>query len=205
MGVDFPWISTAISRGTSRNGFGTIVSFPSGIPSGNPPYGTIIGSGSEGNQLYWEYAGGTPNGYFVYATVPYLIKADGNGGSFLEYGASTETATFNEVIDDSTLGTSGMTRIIYKGDGLYSECQIYEPIGGTQNGGTLYIDIEYESGYFYYSITAGYWYSQDFSDGFCGTTTVTDNDWFDYGIEIYNSGGVYYYSDGIGGYYSETP
>jgi hypothetical protein len=179
------------------------VSFPSGIPSGNPPYGTIIGSGSEGNQLYWEYAGGTPNGYFVYGTVPYLIKADGNGGSFLEFGTSTETATFNQVIDNSTLGTGGMSRIIYKGGGLYSECNIQDPIGGTQNSGTLYIDID-SDGYLISGVTAGYWESQDWHDGFCGTTTVTNNDWFDNGTFIYTYGSYNYYSDGVGGYYSET-
>jgi hypothetical protein len=178
------------------------VSFPSGIPSGNPPYGTIIGNGTEGLYLSWEYAGGTPNGSFQYGTVPYLIKADGNGGSFNEYGTSTETATFNQVIDNSTLGTGGMSRIIYKGDGLYSECNIQDPIGGTQNSGTLKLNIEYESGYFYYDITVGYWESQDWHDGFCGTTTITNNDWFDYGTQIYEDSLAYYYSDGVGSYYS---
>jgi hypothetical protein len=201
MGVEFHWISTAISRGGSNNGFGTIVSFPSGIPSGNPPYGTIIGSGSEGNQLYWEYAGGTPNGYFVYGTVPYLIKADGNGGSFLEFGTSTETATFNQVIDNSTLGTGGMSRIIYKGGGLYSECNIQDPIGGTQSSGNLYINV-YDVDGISWSVTAGVFESQDWHDGFCGTTTITNNSWYSYGTQIFEDVSYYYQSDGAGSYFS---
>ena len=70
MGVDLHRIGFGISSGFSRNGFGTIVSFPSG-PS-YPPYGTFISGGTGSNVFYADGAGGTFNietiNYYSYGT-----------------------------------------------------------------------------------------------------------------------------------------
>lgn len=201
MGVDFNRIGLGISSGTSRTGFGTIVSYPSGPAPENPPYGTYLGVGTEDLSMYWEYVGDTSNnGYFVYGYQDYTIYADGVGGTYIVYSLSpyTETAAFNQVIDS----TGANSRIIYKGDGTYSDCNIADYIGGTENSGTVYTDIEYESGYWLYNVVLGTWDSLDYTDGFCGVTTVTTYNYIPYGTEVANAGSTYYYSDGAGGYYS---
>lgn len=186
------------------DGFGTgsfVFGEVAGEPLENPPYGTYLGVGTEDLSLYWEYVGdGANNGNFVYGYQDYTIYADGVGGSYIVYSLSpyTETATFNQVINAT--GTS--SRIIYKGDGTYSDCNFADYIGGTENSGTVYVDIEYESGFWLYNVVLGTWNSLDYTDGFCGVTTVTTYNYLPYGTEVANAGSTYYYSDGAGGYYS---
>ena len=180
---------------------GASVYAPSGPAPENPPYGTYLGVGTEDLSMYWEYVGDTSNnGYFVYGYQDYTIYADGDGGSYIVFSPSpyTETATFNQVINST--GTT--SRIIYKGNGTYSDCNLAGNIPGTENSGTVYVDIEYESGFFIYNVVLGTWDSVSYNDGFCEVSTITTYNYLPYGTEVANFGSTYYYSDGVGGYYS---
>lgn len=80
MGVDFHWIGTTISSGSSHNGFSKIVSFPS--VAGFPAYGTEI------SRAYnTPYSAGsimvTVNGVNYYSQfADFVTYADGAGGTF---------------------------------------------------------------------------------------------------------------------------
>ncbi|CAB4143921.1 hypothetical protein UFOVP460_8 [uncultured Caudovirales phage] len=90
MGVDFNRIDLGISSGSSRNGFGTIVSNPSTSGGSFPPYGTLIQTLS--NYTYPIAEGGSsfvdPNNGMINipnqkCTVDEL--ANGTGGVFLDW------------------------------------------------------------------------------------------------------------------------
>lgn len=180
--------------GTGSFVFGEVATGSGGFP----PFGTILGSGQEPLTLYWYYASDTSNdGNFQYGYANYNIVADGVGGSFISYGSNVLTATYNEVIDDDPAVT--LTRIIYKGDGLWSECNRAGNVGGTENSGTAYVYIsEPASDY-----PVGSWTSILVNDGVCGTSTQYTYSYDPYGTFITSYGDYNYYSDGVGSYYSE--
>lgn len=207
MGVDLHRIGTGISSGSSHNGFGSIVSFPaSGGGGGGPPaYGTVLGSGNEDLNVNWNYSDNSRSGQFVWGYTGYLVKADGFGGTFIDYsGNNTETATHNQVMDDYEF--KPYTRIIYKGGsgyeaGTWNECQRAGIETGSSGGGTYSVNINGNS----YSV--GSYMTVEKSDGYCGTYNDTTNDYYPYGTYIttwYNyASDVTYdsYCDGYGGYY----
>jgi hypothetical protein len=127
MGVDFHWISTAISRGGSNNGFGTIVSFPSAPSGGGCP------------------AAGTPTGSVVTQTYE-----DGSTVYVTQLGSSykNQNADF-AVLNDGTCGTyvstSSPSNIVFKPNGtLVANGSWYEyTVGSTVTVlGTAYYSQE---------------------------------------------------------------
>ena len=217
MGVDLHRIGTGISSGTSRTGFGTIVSFPS-VGSGFPAYGTILSTGSEPVTSNFTYAE-SPNttGQFIWGSFPAYTRADGAGGSYLDlttgYSLGTETATFNQVMDDTVAQSD--YRIIYKGGsgftdpaaGTWSECHRAGTTGsGTSGNLELYIS-ELSTTY-----QSGTYYTIEMYDGVCGVYNITVNNYYAYGTSItsvysyYDSENMvdvyaYYWWDGAGGFY----
>lgn len=190
-----------IGRSISASGGGVVSACSqknTSVPPSNPPYGTIIGSGSIDNQLNWTYSDSTGGlGFFTFGVTGYNVVADGGGGSFNDYVSYTETATYNQIIDDNIDGHPDY-RIIYKGyNGSWSECHRVAATGNTSSG-TSYIWINGTD------IAAGTYLSEEFYDGLCGTYNNTNNSWYSYGTPLFGDSQYNYYSDGMGGYYTES-
>ena len=213
MGVDLHPISTGISSGSSRNGFGKIVSFPS-VPS-FPAYGTILSTGSEPVTSSFTYTAESPytTGSFTWGSFPAYTRADGVGGSYLDlttgYSLGTETAVYNQVMDDIVL--QPLTRIIYKGGsgfteasaGTWSQCYRSGEETGNDTNGNVYVNIagnDYATGTFE---------TVSIANGICGETFNTTYDYSSYTYGTYiaswydNASSTTYdsYMDGAGGYY----
>jgi len=216
MSVDLHRIGTGISSGSSRNGFGNIVSFPSVAPS-FPPYGTLISTGTEPVTLNFTYAEDPyTTGSFQWGSFPYYTRADGAGGTYLDfstgYSLGTETATFNQVVDDTVAQTN--YRIIYKGGsgftdplaGTWSECLRMDYTTGNTGSGDTYVNINSTN------YISGSYTSVERANGTCGVVNEYSYSYTSYGTFIfdeysyYDSGNMvdvyaYYYHDGAGGYY----
>lgn len=216
MSVDLHWIRTTISSGVSHSGIGRIVSSPSGGSGGgeNPPYGTILSTGIEPVTSSFTYADSPySTGSFSWGSYPYYTRADGAGGSYLDfttgYSLGTETATFNQVMNDDVLQVN--SRIIYKGGsgftdpsaGTWSECLRVDFLTGNSGMGYVYANIngtDYQTGSYSYvergNGTCGVYndYTYDYSAYPYGTYLTT---WYDFASSTtYDS-----YADGAGGYY----
>jgi hypothetical protein len=187
MGVDLHRIGTTISRGTSNNGFGTIVSFPSVAPS-FPEYGELLETLTA--QEYPISEGGS---YLTINAVNYPIQvadvdrlADGVGGSFLDWtnisnvayksnGNTITTASGSHFVTINGINYSVgsyTTTYYHDGSGGYYELtdNSYSTYGtylAGQNGVTSYINIagtDYANGSYdinYYSDGAGSYYSSN--------------------------------------------
>jgi len=86
MAVNLHRISTGISSGSSRNGFGNIVSFPS-VPAGFPAYGTVLSTASGvtyEQAIYEAYSAFLVNNVYTYNCDVNTV-ADGVGGSFIDW------------------------------------------------------------------------------------------------------------------------
>jgi hypothetical protein len=186
---------------TGHPGGSSVFTLP--VTGGFPPYGTELGSGNEPRTLNWSYTTGGRNGTFEWGYTPYIQRADGVGGSFLDYGTTVKTTYGGYVIDDSEF--EAFYRIIYRGypyDNSWSECHRSGPTG-SGNGGDLSIYIYGPN----QSYVIGSFSSTEMHDGTCGTYNDTVNTWFPYGTYIttwYDSSSGYtydYYADGAGGYY----
>jgi hypothetical protein len=96
MGVDFNWIGTTISSGSSHNGFGKIVSFPS-VPAGFPAAGSYNSTLTD--VTYPIVNGGAS---VEVDTVAYpsqfcdvTVKNDGSGGTYTDWGTATDIQYFD--------------------------------------------------------------------------------------------------------------
>ena len=212
MGVDLHRIGTGISSGTSRNGFGTIVSFPS-APS-FPAYGTILSTGSESVTSSFTYAESPyTTGSFTWGSFPSYTRADGVGGSYLDsttgYSLGTEAIAYNVSVNDNVNQVN--TRIIYKGGsgfteasaGTWSECLRSGVATGNSDNGSVTVTIN-GNGY-----QTGSYSSVEYGNGVCGVynTTTYDYSSYPYGTHLTtwydNAASTTYdsYADGAGGYY----
>ena len=194
MGVDFNRIGFGISSGTSRNGFDTIVSFPS-VPAGNPAEGTILST------LYATTYPVSEGGQTVY--IPELINtyenqncdvnvvADGSGGSYTDWANVTNVVYKTNFIENYNFSGSN---------------SISTPVGNFTIASWDSLDI-YHDGMGGYSTTpvnpvnasAGDYIGNDPSNG-NGELEVPsgNNTFFAYG----SFSGTNYYYDGMGGYYT---
>jgi len=199
MGVDFHWIGTTISSGSSHNGFGKIVSFPS-VPAGFPAAGTIL------ETLYqYEYMvaeGGsevyvTPlDAYYPSQTVTIDRLANGSGGSYLDWNNERDAAykTNGTLIYTNASAGTGYIAIAELGGGDY-EAYSYTSISYFHDGGGSY--YTYYNGIVY--TAAGYYYGGD------GTSFTTGS-----AVEVPSGSGNYFddktademaaTADGSGGY-----
>lgn len=185
MGVDLHRIGTGISSGTSRNGFNSIVSFPS-VTVSFPAAGTF-------NSWLYDVTYPIVNGggsvtpqstAYPSQFCDVQVKNDGAGGTYTDWTTATDVQYFAY------------------GVGIYTDTgDAYVSIGtscnGTQNilGGSYSNDYIHD-GYGSYASTGGYsWYSN-------GTPLFSETCDFDDGM-----GGTYsfyyaYAADGYGGYYT---
>jgi hypothetical protein len=141
MGVDLHRIGFGISSGTSRTGFGTIVSFPSG-PASFPVAGTILST-----NYYYSYPISEGGNYFTYnsqdwesQTVTVDVIADGSGGSSLDWSNERDVAnkafgigvTF--VVDNHAVGSTEVP----SGSGNYYTQGIQEGYNSFHDGSGSY-------------------------------------------------------------------
>lgn len=186
MGVDLHRIGFGISSGTSRTGFGTIVSFPSVVVS-YPAAGTF-------NSWLYDVAypiaeGGasvSPNGttYYPSQFCDVQVKNNGSGGTYTDWATATDVQYYAWGVE------------------IYSETgnayiSITTSCNGTQNivGGTS-TTVYNHDGTGGYAMTGGNnWYSNG-TFLYSETCTYDDGTGSTYDI-TYN-----YAADGSGGYYS---
>jgi hypothetical protein len=229
MGVDFHWIGTTISSGSSHNGFGKIVSFPS-VPASFPPAGsfnsTLFGATypiAQGGQAVT-----IPNGDYPNEVCDVDVLNDGSGGTYVDWSsvrsvfyASTDTIIYTDSVSGSydiyitelsenyQSFTYTGTNWLHDGSGSYSTTYAgvsYKPINYYYGGDGNYITsnpVEVPSG------SASYYPSKEASetaalaDGNGGYTWLPYNStFFTYGTYIYSDGSNTYYWDGNGGYYT---
>lgn len=181
-------------------GKGFNLTFP---PTGSitfPPYGTVLAWGNSPNTLTYSFASHL-NTYFQFdwGNHDYSVIADGVGGSFIAEGNVSDTTAYNYVIRDDA-DYSSDSRIIYKGNGSWSECAKYGIATGTGGTGTAYV---YVSEVGYDVVVGGYDWSEIY-DGFCSTTYSYSYSYYPYGTWIVGYSGGDAYSDGNGSYYTQS-
>lgn len=188
--------------GSSR-GAGSFVSTPpSGGGSGFPPYGTVLDSGTDTLTLEYIY-GNYPNssGTFNWGVNNWVTIADGEGGSITGSTGVTDNYELNYVISD--IESQVETRIIYLGNGNWAEYQRNGiPTGDTYTT-TIFQDInDYTYGIFISGVDFGSMLETVYHDGFGGTYSTYDYNWYMSGTWLAGAGEYgSYYSDGYGGWY----
>lgn len=225
MAINLHWIGTAISSGVSHNGFGAIVSFPTG-GGGFPAYGTY-----NSTLTGVPYLAGT---YYVIQSVAYyeqyadyIVKNDGVGGTYTDYATASNIQynvgnflyTTNETHDGSSV-------TLPHGLGTFPTVQ-YAGYDYTWNGSGGYVQIDYSANFTYsgqigandyvntQSTAGGYYVSVAGSNFLNGKYTyyyITgagmygasdyNGSYYSYGTYIWDDGMSTYYWDGNGGYYS---
>lgn len=186
MGVDFNRISFGISSGTSRTGFSSIVSFPSG-PS-FPAAGTI--TGYTGLQEYPIVNGGTYfNNPFGGGSVPnqnatFAIRADGSGGTYTDFGTTGSTAYKPPGIFATDTGNPTVLYINISGSDYY--------------GGNSYPAYSHDGSGYYNSVTSTVWSAYGTTLHSVSNQALINGDYYDNGTSSE------YKSDGNGGWYSIT-
>lgn len=230
MGVDFHWIGTTISSGSSHNGFGKIVSFPS-VPASFPPYGTLLET-----LVGQEYPIANGGAVVTVNSIDYPSQnatvdrlADGSGGSFLDWANLRDVAykPYETLIyTDSNAGTAN----VYVSE-LGTDYEAYSYTGseyrhdGSGSFYSAYIGITYKpSGYYYggdgtpfttgtsveVPVASGNWFYNQTADETAAIANGSGGyNWTGYNVQFYpygtyitNDGTNSYYWDGTGGFYS---
>ena len=184
MGVDLHRIGTGISSGTSRTGFGTIVSFRS-APS-FPAYGTF---NSWSYDVTYPIANGgasvTPSSTaYPSQFCDVQVKNDGAGGTYTDWSTATDIQYFAASTQfESTTGNA------------------YISISTSCNGSQSVVAGSSTTAY-YHDGSGGYTTAGGYSWSSYGTSLFSETCTFDDG-----NGGTYdvsygYYSDSYGGYYT---
>jgi len=193
MGVDLNRIGFGISSGTSRNGFGNIVSFPS-VPAGNPAEGTILSTlyattypvAQGGLELFV----GALGNYYASQNCDVNVVADGSGGSYTDWVNATNVVYKTTYIgNDGTAGGNSITTPV--GDFTHTSWDSLNYYhDGTGSFSTSPVNL--------YSAGAGTYIGQDTSGGNLQIAVPSSNGDYQYGTY---DGSNYYY-DGTGGYYT---
>ena len=187
MGVDLHRIGLGISSGVSRTGFGTIVSFPSELPS-FPEYGTLLET-LVGQEYPIAEGGGevTISGTTYPNQIADVNKlADGTGGFFLDW------ANVSNVIYRG----SGVTITTASGSHSVEINATYYPVGSYST--TYYHN---GSGSYYEDTSNSYTPYGDVITSTTGLTSYTTVLGTSYENGTYDA---VYYSDGSGSYYSSN-
>lgn len=159
------------------------------------PYGFCTITEYVANQSVFSWSGLGQSGSFIYHKDFANVKADGNGGTFLEM-----TTTWDAAID--TLIYEGPLEFgsSVKYDGNESYYIFHQAYGFPlpQGSGNLYVNFAMTSEL----LLAGTYTEDRFADGLGGAYTANlFNNWYPNGTFLGNSGGYDVYSDGAGGYY----
>jgi hypothetical protein len=187
MGVDLHRIGTGISSGTSRTGFGTIVSFPSVAPS-FPAYGTF---NSWSYDVTYPIANG---GATVTVDVAYpsqfcdvQLKNDGSGGTYTDWTTATDVQYY-------AMGTSLTTVTTNASVSFTSNCN-----GNfTFSNGNTWSAYAHDGSGGYYSVAGGNNYNYNGYQFYNETCYYDDGNGGSYSVT------TTYFSDGNGGYYTTT-
>jgi hypothetical protein len=226
MGVDLNRIGFGISSGSSRNGFGNIVSFPATGGGGCPADGTF-------NQ--WIYDIEYPiaeGGASVYVTEASVDKptqiadvqevSDGSCGFYydwssatgIEYKAygtelylisNTEAVNYSINSTDYQIGTASYG-CVSDGAGGYvtttynAQYYNYGTYIVTLSGQDLQLEVPNGSMNYVVAGTCDYNYYCDGAGSVYNTQSSLS--WFPFGTFLTNYNGYDYYSDSVGGYYS---
>jgi hypothetical protein len=182
-----------------HNGMGGYyVEYPNPPPP-CPPYGTEIGTNTGTLQIYYSNTGQ----YYDAGTFSETVHADGMCNV-----AYTSNRVENWYSYGTWIGYDSMSNVnIYSnGSGSYYT-EYYNPPSCPMSGqvvsessgeATIYYN-EY-----YPSLTAGTWYNNTYTDGYCSTYSSSGTSWYSYGTQIgydsYNN--LYIYSNGDGSYYT---
>ena len=229
MSVDLHRISTGISSGSSRNGFGNIVSFPSVSFPANGSYNSTL------NDVEYPIAEGGAS--VTVASVAYPsqtcdvdVENDGAGGTYTDWTTATDvqykpyglwiyTDGTLEPLEVEVPSGSGNN---YQG-GTYQNSYYHDGAGSSYNAVTnnspytygTEVSTSLRDGFVYfttaiygsdwqngtYTADSYYW---DGAVGYYIGTTPTLGSFHAYGTYITNDGnGNYYYWDGNNGYYNE--
>jgi hypothetical protein len=226
MGVDLHRIGLGISSGWSHNGYGTIVSFPTGASF--PAYGTY-----NSTLTGVDYLAGTS--YVIQTvtyyeqTADYIVKNDGAGGTYTDYATASniqyKTGSF---LQTTTETHDGAYVTLPYGLGSYPTAS-YAGYDYNWNGYGGYVAYDYYLNYTYSgqigpndyinsSMSSGYYYvnigGSNIPNGkytyynVTGISMYSANDnfgnYYSYGSTTgaYDGMGNPYYWDGNGGYYS---
>jgi hypothetical protein len=224
MSVDLHRIGTGISSGTSRNGFGNIVSFPS--VSGFPAAGTF-------NSWLYDVEYPIANGgadlidpYNIESPTPsqfcdVQVENDGSGGTYTDWTTATDIQYFaNGTVFRSTSANPYINYItisggnyqngtvfynyVHNGSGGWTETAVYDYLANgieiTQINQPATLDIStYYNGT--QTVVAGTVLIIYYSNGIGGYEPSTGNtyNWYDYGVQIYTES---YTFDGVTSYYN---
>ena len=159
------------------------------------PYGFCTITEYMTNQSVFSWSGLGQSGSFAYHKDFANVKADGNGGTFLESTTTWDAAT-DYLIYEGPLEFGSSVK--YDGNGNYYI--FHRPYGYqlSQGSGNLYVNFALTSE----QLLAGTYTEDRFADGTGGAYTANlFNSWYSYGTFLGNSGGYDVYSDGAGGYY----
>lgn len=225
MGVDFHWIGTTISSGSSHNGFGKIVSFPS---VSFPAYGTYNSTLNDAD--YLAGANYTIQSVAYYEqTADYIVKNDGVGGTYTDYATASDITykagsfltTTNETHDGNfvtlpyglgSFATQQFAGYIYTWNGsggYYTQDDNAIQTYSNQIGANDYVNTQNSPNYYMVNV-----YGQDLQNGKytyysvngAGTYGSNDNQgsFHSYGTPTGQYDGMSnpVYWDGNGGYYS---
>ena len=225
MGVDLHRIGTGISSGSSRNGFGTIVSFPS-VPSfpANGSYNSTL------NDVEYPIAeGGASVNLFSVAypsqTCDVDVENDGAGGTYTDWTTATDVQYKNYgllIWTDPTLQPLNIE--VPSGSGNNYQGGTYQNSYNHNGYGSGYLEIINSSYYNNGTNTnltglnsAGQVEVPSGSGNYYDDGTYTGYTWngsggynypvnggslYSNGTFIYNDGTSDYYWDGTGGYYT---
>jgi hypothetical protein len=219
MGVDFNRISQGISSGTSNNGFGSIVSFPS-VPVSFPEYGTLVM-----NHPYWEKTVAQGGSYVDVGNILYPNSiwnvnelADGIGGTFFDWANAVfqyyKTDFISQqgyssdpiIIDSVNYGSSCYTTYDVYHDGFGGTSSV-NYMGGCTSSGTYitngsiptYINISgtnYQNGYvpvtYYHDGSGGYYQSGGMTEYYTYGSLITQITGVPIYLSLYTNTGSYY-------------
>ena len=192
MGVDLHRIGLGISSGTSRNGFGNIVSFPSVVVPSFPAngsynstlYGVEYPVANGGSEVSITNDGTTY--YYPNQTCEVTVKNDGSGGTYTDWGTATNVQYKDSYQFIGTFTTSHYVTI-------YTSCN------GTQgpfNNGSSFSSFNHNGMGGYYGVGGGNNYQ------YWGYTFYSESCYYDDGMGNSYSVNYSYNSDGNGGYYT---
>ena len=125
MGVDLHRIGTGISSGSSRNGFGNIVSFPS-VPAGNLPEGTYISTLYEVPYAVAQGGEAVTIDEIAYPSqfCDVDVEADGSGGTQVNWGTASNIGYFTSGTITTITSTQTPVELPAPHEGTYFDSEV---------------------------------------------------------------------------------
>jgi hypothetical protein len=200
-----PWSGYYQSTTQTANGSGgyTYVNVEGQSPCHYPAGYVLELGGSAPLQLNWSDTEGH-SGSYTYGYMTYQSRiADGNGGSSYSGVTNVVQSAAGDLIHTDAGQCSGSLDITFDGVSGYntSDTRVSSLPSGTylrSDSGTYTVDL---CGSTY---QVGTWSGDFYANGSCGEYFSGTSEYAPYGTYITNCDGYNYYSNGTGGYYSES-